>query len=523
VSNLCSYLKIRKSLAFATDTLMILLLTNVFVTVSLVDPALATFPGDNGRITFYSDRDGSWKIYVMNADGTDTRRLTSRIEIDGEPSWSPDGSKIAFTGWVGKYPQIFVMNADGSERTQLTFERGWHGEPAWSPDGRQLVYTGFNDSVEIYTMYADGSRRTRLTSTLANEDHPTWSPDGRKIAFVSNRDGDNEIYIMNIDGTDIQKLTDNQAEDYYPAWSPDGERLAFVSELVTPTNPEGDAEIFTMNPDGSDVIQLTSNSMDDGDPAWSPDGSGIAFKRLEVSRWPFIGWEILVMNRDGKNERQLTDNMAAIGTHGGYNWGPDWQPIRNVTFSIAFETVPPGKGRIVFDNHTYSDGETALTPQGTYEIKGIPFDSFSFASWEEEDGIAIARDDSQETTCTVLHNGTLRMVMSNVSASTSNKPLRPWVRIDQIVYPEGSGSVTSKPEPTYGILLNPWATFYARDTRVEFRAIPSNSSEWEFVEWELPNGAKVLDNPLYVTAKDDCYVRAIFRKNTVVEAPIQSD
>jgi hypothetical protein len=263
--------------------------------------------------------------------------------------------------------------------------------------------------------------------------------------------------------------------------------------------------------------------MDDGDPAWSPDGSRIAFKRLEVSKWPFIGWEIIVMNSDGKDERQLTDNMAAVGSHGGYNWGPDWQPIRNVTFSIAFEMVPADKGRVVFDNNTYSDGETALRLQGTYEIKGIPFDGFSFVGWEAKDGVAVAKDDSQEAACTVLHNGTLRMVVSNVSASTSDQPLRPWVRIDEIVYPDGSGSVTSKPEPTYGILINPWATFYARDTIVEFRATSSNSSEWEFVEWELPNGAKILDNPFHITAKDDGYVRAIFRKKTTVEAPIQSD
>lgn len=137
-----------------------------------------TFPGENGKIAFTSNRDGNAEIYVMNPDGTGQTRLTNNAASDFEPSWSPDGTKIIFT----------------SER-----------------DGNR----------EIYVMNADGSAQTRLTNNPTEDASPSWSPDGTKIAFFSNRGGSDGIFIMNAaDGTGQTRLTNNTASDSQPDFGP---------------------------------------------------------------------------------------------------------------------------------------------------------------------------------------------------------------------------------------------------------------------------------------------------------------
>ena len=118
--------------------LFVFLIVILFFSTSLSMPeqTLADFPGENGRIAFYSNRDGAWQIYSMKDDGSDVIKLTFGIK-DGEPCWSHDGKKIVFTGWDDIDPEIYVMNADGTERIQLTFNTEFDGEPCWSPDGKK--------------------------------------------------------------------------------------------------------------------------------------------------------------------------------------------------------------------------------------------------------------------------------------------------------------------------------------------------------------------------------------------------
>ena len=78
-------------------------------------------------------RDGNWEIYVMNADGSNQRNLTDHNEYDEHPSWSPDGTSIAFTSDRDGNWEIYVMNVDGSNQTRLTDNSAYDGYPSWSP------------------------------------------------------------------------------------------------------------------------------------------------------------------------------------------------------------------------------------------------------------------------------------------------------------------------------------------------------------------------------------------------------
>ena len=152
----------------------------------------------------------------MNSDGSGQTQLTNNDAADVNPSWSPDGEKIAFAseGEDGN-SQIYVMNAeDGSNVTRLADG----SSPSWSPDGEKIA---FSRDFDIYVMNSDGGGQTRLT---VDGREPSWSPDGEKIAFASSRDvnpdfAGPEIYVMNAeDGSNVSRLTDNDSNDFSPDW-----------------------------------------------------------------------------------------------------------------------------------------------------------------------------------------------------------------------------------------------------------------------------------------------------------------
>ena len=193
------------------------------------------------QIVFQSDRDGhahrripgwpTFEIYVMEVDGNNQRRLTNSRGWDISPSWSPDGKRIAFMSWraghfIGEFglsSEIYVMDADGKNTRRLTNNRKSDSSPSWSPDGKWIVFTadrkGDDVNYEIYVMDADGGNQRRLTNNRVHDKSPSWSSDGKRIVFSSYRDGNGEIYVMDNDGGNQQKLTNNPRHtNADPAW-----------------------------------------------------------------------------------------------------------------------------------------------------------------------------------------------------------------------------------------------------------------------------------------------------------------
>jgi Tol biopolymer transport system component len=300
----------------------------------MVTPLPPLTGSGGGVIAFTSDRDGNWEIYVMNADGTDPRRLTMNLLRDHRHAWSPDGRLLAFTSTRKGSEDIFVINVQdvlggtaSSSPLRLTDNPANEWSPAWSPDGTQIVFVTDRDrNSEVYVMnVADvlqggggagsgSSEPWRLTHNRGEDDSPAWSPDGTQIAFVSNRDGNEEIYVMDADGGKQRRLTDNDGDDWFPAWSPDGTQIAFTSER------DGNYDIYVMNPDGSDPRRLTNNDADDWQPAWSPDGTQIVFQSNPEAQWDLYVIAVADGADDaGTNQWQLTN-------HGAADRQPAWRP-----------------------------------------------------------------------------------------------------------------------------------------------------------------------------------------------------
>jgi len=285
------------------------------------------------KIVFASYRDGNHEIYVMNADGSNQTNLTSDPANDEYPSWSPDGKRIAYCSMKKLNTDVYIINADGSNQTRLTDNPAFDAYPSWSPDGKKIAFSSMRDgNMNVYIMNTDGSNQTMLTNDPAHDVMPQWSPDGKKIAFQTTRHGKEEIYVMNSDGTNETRLTNNPAVDLCLSWSPDGKKIAFASKRDDDPNSEifyGDSEIYVMNADGSNQTRLTNDPSFDMAPSWSPDGKKIAFYSLrndvspekdESQWWYEMNAEIYVMNADGSEQKNITNNPA-------YDGYPFWSPL----------------------------------------------------------------------------------------------------------------------------------------------------------------------------------------------------
>lgn len=215
--------------------------------------------------------------------GKDLTQLTDHPAADLDPTWSPDGSRIAFVR-MEKGENIYVMDADGTNQRLVTEEAA---APQWLPDGR----IAFIRRDTIFTVRPDGTEETPVVTLDESPIDFSWSPADSRIAISSERnwDWDWDVYLVNASTGDFGLLTRNHAEDLEPRWSPDGDSILFRSTLEweretdddrlasSPPRPDGTWELFVTEADGSNPEQVTDQPGWKQWFAWSPDSSAILF------------------------------------------------------------------------------------------------------------------------------------------------------------------------------------------------------------------------------------------------------
>ena len=272
----------------------------------------------SGKIAFVlEDDNGSW-VYLMNPDGTEQKQLSvGWLDMAlYAPFWSP-GEKVAYLLFLGS--AIRVMNTDGTEHLQIAVDTGGQmvntdSRFCWSYDGR-IAFALMNEaftSADIYTINADGTNLTQMTVSpeWGFSSYPSWSSDGTEIVFVFNdANGDSNIYVLDAWGL-VTQLTFT-GDEYQPVLSPDGTKIAFASDR------DFDYEIYVMNTDGTNQVNLTNNpETDDITPTWSPDGNKIAF----VSEDGNGNSDIYVMDSNGTNQVNITNTPLIDESM------PSWSP-----------------------------------------------------------------------------------------------------------------------------------------------------------------------------------------------------
>ena len=330
-----------------------------------------TWSPDGRRITFSSDRDGDYDIYIMDANGNNVTNMTDNSSgDDGSPHWSPVSQKVVFTSnRDGGADEIYLLDAQTGIQRRLTtslYDAYDAVYPKWSPNGSQIAYlpalrTEIQSNIQaIWRVKPDGTDLEALVSEGDRNWHPKYSPDGKWIAFESKRDSNTDIYALNLETKELTRLTTHLRIDADPDWSPDGERIAFVSDR------DGSPSLFTMTVNREQITNLTNSDMVERRPTWSHDGEKIAFSRRIVDD----STRIFVMDSDGENEFELVDLPFS-------NDYPAWsprgdqiafvnRPERGEPKSLIYTVDPNGKNlQVIYEDSDERIGEIAWSGDGT--------------------------------------------------------------------------------------------------------------------------------------------------------------
>lgn len=295
-------------------------------------------------------------IYPQEKHFKNMQMLTNGGE-NAEAYFSFDGSKIIFQA-TGEYEcdQIFIMNTDGSGKHLVSTGKGRTTCSYFYPDGKNILYASTHlggdmcpqkpdhskgyvwalySDYDIFKADVDGSNPVKLTDVKGYDAEATVSPKGDKIIFTSTRNGDIDLYSMNLDGSEVKQLTNIPGYDGGAYYSYDGTMIVFrASRFDDPAKLKeyqdllaeglirpGQLEIYVMNADGSNIRQVTNNGAANFGPYFFPDGKRIIYCSNQDDP-KGRNFDLYMINVDGTGNERITygetfDGFPMFSLHDG--------------------------------------------------------------------------------------------------------------------------------------------------------------------------------------------------------------